>query len=212
MTAHLVTRRVALLVGAALLGAHFLMAAMSQAPLNPVKLRLYDETSSYLDPYFTQNWLLFAPDPLSDDRGVMARAKCANGVNSDYYDVTTPHIRAVQQDRFFPSRVSRLVTSSLQMVTDQDPVLDRLRSAEKKKRKPVVPLTSYEKNARDGAVRFLSRYALSQMPHACDGDVKSLQVRMYVHELPEWSERDAPPRRAKVIVQDFRWVDLKELR
>ncbi|MDX3516196.1 HTTM domain-containing protein [Streptomyces caniscabiei] len=38
---------------------------------------------------------------------------------------------------------------------------------------------------------------------------KSVQVRMYVNELPEWSERNSPPRRTKVVFQDFRWVDLR---
>jgi hypothetical protein len=203
---------VALIFGAALLGAHFAIAAMSQAPYNPVKLRLYDETSSYLDPYFAQNWLLFAPEPLADDRGILARARCENGSVSNYYDVTTPHIRAVQEDRFFPSRISRLVTSNLQLVNDQDPILDRLRSNEKKDRKPVVPLTSYEKKTRNEAVQFLSRYALSQIPHACGGDIRSLQVRMYVHELPDWSDRNSPKSEAKVAVQDFRWVKLRDLR
>ncbi|MDX3388188.1 DUF5819 family protein [Streptomyces niveiscabiei] len=202
----------ALLVGAALLGAHFLMAAISQAPFNPVKMRLQDETSSYLNPYFAQNWQLFAPDPLSDDRGILARAKCADGSTSEYYDVTTSHIRAVQQDRFFPSRVSRLVTSNLQLVNDQDPILDRLRSAEEKKRKPAVPLMDYEKKSRDDAIQFLSRYALSQAPQACDGKIQALQVRMYVHKMPQWSERHDPPRKANVTVQDFRWVSLRELR
>lgn len=67
------TRRAALLVGGALLGAHMTMAALSQAPLSPVKLVYGNRVAGYLDPYFSQNWQLFAPTPVSDDHGVLAR-------------------------------------------------------------------------------------------------------------------------------------------
>ncbi len=57
------TRRAALVVGGALLGAHMTMAALSQAPLSPAKLVYGDRVAEYLDPYFSQNWQLFAPTP-----------------------------------------------------------------------------------------------------------------------------------------------------
>ncbi|WP_406467467.1 DUF5819 family protein [Streptomyces sp. NBC_01594] len=57
---------------------------------------------SWPNPYFAQNWMLFAPDPLADDRGILARAKCADGRVTEYYDVTSPYIHAAQDSRFFP--------------------------------------------------------------------------------------------------------------
>ncbi|MET4640654.1 MULTISPECIES: DUF5819 family protein [Streptomyces] len=206
------TRRAVLLVGAALLGLHFLLAAFSQSPYTPMKLRYYDKVSDYLDPYFAQNWMLFAPDPLADDRGILARAKCADGRVTEYYDVTSPYIHAAQDSRFFPSRMSRLVGSSLQSLYNSDPLLDRVRKSEKEKEKPVLPLMPYEKSSREDAVRFLSRYSMTQMPQACGGDPRSIQIRMYVRELPPWSKRDDPSAKDSISVQDFGWQKAGDLR
>lgn len=201
-----------LLVGTALLGFHFLIAAFSQAPLTPVKLRYYDAVSDYLEPYLAQNWMLFAPDPLADDRGILARARCGDGTVTDYYDVTTPAIRAVQDNRFFPPRVSRLISSTLQQINTSDPVLSRLRETEKEKKKPMLPLLPFEKTTRQQANRFLARYSLTKIPQACAGKTQSVQVRVYYHEMPPWSQRDKPTTAGKVSVQDLDWVKVGDIR
>ncbi|MFI1254117.1 DUF5819 family protein [Streptomyces netropsis] len=196
----------ALLVGAALLGLHFIAASFSQMPLNPVKLRHWDKVSGYLDPYFTQNWMLFAPDPLSDNRGILARAKCADGSTTEYYDVTTKYVEQAQNSRFFPSRMSRLVTGNVQQINGGDPVLTRLRESEKEKKKKEIPLMPFEKTSQEEAVRFLSRYSLTQMPGVCGGKPDQVQVRVYVQELPPWSKRKDPKAEDKVRVQDLKWL------
>jgi len=198
-------RRVALLVGAALLGAHFLITALSQAPLSPAKLRYHSGVNAYLEPYFTQNWLLFAPAPLADDRGVLARAKCRDDATTQFYDVTAPHIKAVQGSRFFPSRTSRLVTNSLQQIYNTDEVMERFREKAKNDKKPLPPLMPHERDSRADSIRFLSRYSLGQLPHACAGKPQAIQVRMYVHELPPWSKRGNPKAEGKIEVEDFPW-------
>lgn len=202
-----------LLCGAALLGLHFAVAAFSQAPATPLKVRHFDKVKGYLDPYFVQNWMLFAPDPLADDRGVLARAQCRDGRVTDYHDVTTPYVRKAQESRFFPSRMSRLVSAPMQSINATDPLLDRLREKHKDG-KGKVQLMPEEQKAQDNAVRFLARYSLTQMPDACGGDPQRVQVRMYVRELPAWSKRDAPvkPGEDPVQVQDFDWLKADELR
>lgn len=201
-----------LLVGAALLGFHFLVAAFSQAPLSPPKLRYYDAMTRYLHPYFTQNWMLFAPDPLTDDRGILARARCGDGSVTPYYDVTTPTIKSTQDSRFFPPRTARLISSTLQQLTQSDPVLSRIRETEKQKKSPVLPLLPIERTSRDDAARFLARFSLTQMPQACTGRTESIQVRVYYHEMPPWSQRNRPLTGGKVSAQDLEWLKAEDLR
>ncbi|GGO44335.1 hypothetical protein GCM10012287_09680 [Streptomyces daqingensis] len=205
-------RRVALLCGVALLGSHFMLAALSQAPLSPAKLRYHGPVNEYLAPYFTQNWLLFAPVPLSDDQGILARARCGSGSVTRYYDVTSQHIERVHGSRFFPSRMSRLVTNSLQQIHNTDEVMERYRVKAQNDKKPLPPLMPHEKASRDEAVDFLSRYASDQHPPACGGRrPHAVQVRMYVHELPPWSRRDQPADSGKVSVEDFPWREVGSL-
>ncbi|UUN27845.1 DUF5819 family protein [Streptomyces sp. FIT100] len=206
------TRRAALLIGGALLGAHMTAAALSQAPLSPAKLVYGDRVAEYLDPYFSQNWQLFAPTPISDDRGILARAACADGSVSEYYDVTAHGIDKAQNSRFFPSREVRLISAGLQNVTSSEEILRRLREKQTNDKKPVLPPLPYEKVTEAEAVKSLSRYSYDQMPTACDGKAVKVQVRMYVHELPPWSKRDDPSAEGRVLVKDFAWARTKDLR
>ncbi|WP_405409036.1 DUF5819 family protein [Streptomyces decoyicus] len=203
----------ALLLGAALLGTHFLMAALSQAPLSPAKVKYYHVVDSYLAPYFAQNWKLFAPDPLSDDRGILARAKCADGTTTEYFDVTTPYIKEVHSTRFFPSRMSRVVTGAIQRLTEMDEAARRVREkAERDESKTPLPVLPEEKTSQEESVTFLARYSLDQMPQACNGNARKIQIRMHIHELPQWSQRNNAEAEGKVTVKDFSWQEASKLR
>ncbi|WP_073948470.1 DUF5819 family protein [Streptomyces kebangsaanensis] len=206
------TRRAALLVGGALLGAHMTMAALSQAPLSPAKLVYGNRVAHYLDPYFSQNWQLFAPTPVSDNRGILARATCADGSVSEYYDVSARGLEKVRSSRFFPSREVRVVSAQIQEITNSEEVLRRLRIRQANDKKTVLPPLPHEKATEAEAVKSLSRYAYDQMPTVCDGKVTKVQVRMYVETLPPWSERNSPSAEGKVMVKDFAWADTRDLR
>ncbi|MFE3324944.1 DUF5819 family protein [Streptomyces sp. NPDC059176] len=203
-----------LLFGTALLGVYFFLAAFSQAPLSPAKLRYSDTVNEVLSPYLSQDWQLFAPDPLADDRGILAQASCADGRSTGFYDVTNPYIKRTQNDRFFPSRMSRLVSTGLQSLQNSDPVLNRVRQQELEQKKPVLPPLPYEERSREDTIRLLSRYSLTQMPDVCDGQPKRIQVRVYIHELRPWSKRNDPAAKAKepVHTEDLGWREVSDLR
>ncbi|KFG01942.1 hypothetical protein IQ62_04360 [Streptomyces scabiei] len=220
-------QRAALLAGAALLGAHFFIAAFSQAPLSPAKIQMYPVISGYLDPYFTQNWSLFAPDPASNDEGIIARVKCADGTVTDYYDVTGPLIKGTQEDRFFPSRLPRLVSTGIRQLNDSDDLLLRLRKKQEsknvedtetsrargKKSKRNIPLTPFEKRQHKNAERALSRFALTQMRDVCPAGAgpTAVQARMYVKQLPPWSQRNNSKAKGKLDLYDLPWRKAVEL-
>jgi hypothetical protein len=211
-------QRAVLLAGTALLGAHFALAAFSQTPLSPAKVKFSQPVNEYLHPYFSQNWMLFAPDPLSSDQGIIARGRCENGKATEYRDVTEPFIKQAQDSRFFPSRMSRVVSNGIQQYSATDELMRRLRDQEKTKEKKqqdkadgaendLLPLTSFEKRTRDQAVQFLSRFAWTQMPNACGNgrNPEEVQVRMYTRTPPPWSERKNPKAKDDITVYDFPW-------
>ncbi|MBT2492804.1 hypothetical protein J7E96_30705 [Streptomyces sp. ISL-96] len=205
----------ALLAGAALLGLHFAAAAFSQMPLTPMKIRYFDEVAAYLEPYSAQNWMLFAPDPVSENRGILARARCRDGSVTSFHDVTTKYIAAAQSSRFFPPHMSRLVSGNMQQLSGSDPVLARLRESERAKKKTELPLMPYEKTSQDEALRFVSRYALTQLPARVCGDdapPEQVQVRMYIEKLPPWSQRHNPAAEGKLDAYDMDWLKAGDLR
>ncbi|MFI1963217.1 DUF5819 family protein [Streptomyces pathocidini] len=188
------------------------MSALSQAPLSPAKLKYGDAVLEYLSPYFAQNWMLFAPTPLSEGRGIIARAECTNGTTSEFYDVSARSLQKAQTSRFFPSREVRLISGNIQQLSTNDEVLQRLRQNRKNDKKPELPLLPHEKVTEQQAIRFLSRYAADQMPNACDGKISRVQVRMYIRDLPPWSKRHDAEAKDKVKVRDFKWIDARVLR
>jgi hypothetical protein len=197
-------QRAALLAGAALLGAHFSIAAFSQAPLSPAKIQLHGVISGYLEPYFTQNWSLFAPDPTKDDQGIVVRAKCADGAVTDYYDVTGPLIKETQEDRFFPSRTVRLVSNGLNQLNDSDDLLWRLRQKQKEENGEGSE-TKGGKDKRD--------IALTQINNVCpDGTgPTAVQARMYIKKLPPWSQRKNAKAKSTLDIYDLPWKKAVEL-
>lgn len=218
MTAHRRVQRAVLLAGAALLGAHFSVAAFSQTPLSPAKVQMAPFLNDYLQPYFAQNWMLFAPDPVMVDQGIIARGRCSDGEVTKYHDVTGPSIQRVQDSRFFPSRMTRVVSNGIQQYNSTDDLLRRLREQKEKKKaeKPgenPIPLMPHEKRTRDQAVNYLSRYALTRLAQACEDGrgLQAVQVRMYARSLPPWSQRKNPDARDKVDVYDFPWKKAADL-
>lgn len=135
-----------------------------------------------------------------------------HGEVSDYYDVTTPFVEQAQSSRFFPSRMSRVVTASVQQLSNSDELLVRLRNKARNDKKPAIPALPHEKRSQEEALAYVSRFALDHMPSVCNGPPAKVQIRMFIHELPPWSKRNSPEAEGEVSVQDFPWRKAERLR
>jgi Family of unknown function (DUF5819) len=113
-----------------LLAVHFGMTFVYNQPINPVKLRAGDLVSAWMHPYFAQNWNLFAPKPINENRGMLVRARVRGPDGrwhvTEFFDMTTPANRQAQTRRWWPSRRVRLVSGALQMLAYQDPLSEQL--------------------------------------------------------------------------------------
>ena len=79
-----------LLAGA--LVTHLVMTFLSLAPVNALRVANSKTIDSYLQPEFTQNWRLFAPDPLQRNVAVGVRLRTTGG-DGDHprLEVDQPH-------------------------------------------------------------------------------------------------------------------------
>lgn len=210
-------------VATTLLGLHFLASALHVGPINPVQVRTQKYTQGWLLPYFEQTWTLFAPDPISEDRGMLARFRCEDGTVTKWVDVTTRHIRTTQQTRFFPARNSRLVSNGSTLLTSNDPIAERLRAREPVEEPATedaraggddgaaVPLSAAEKHIRERGLQFLSGYALREAPDACADSSTAVQLRMVQHLFPPFSQRHKWDETGEVNETDFKWVMTDEI-
>jgi hypothetical protein len=99
---------VAVCVTAALV--HVLMVFLYVAPANTISTRYSQQINAWVDPYFDQNWRLFAPDPQSVEQRISARTAKPGphgGLQtSGWVDLTAPDEAAVRHSAF-PSHTAQ---------------------------------------------------------------------------------------------------------
>ncbi|MCF4139423.1 DUF5819 family protein [Streptomyces sp. Tue 6430] len=89
---------------------HVVLVFLHVAPANPVSKRYSPMINSWVYPYFEQNWRLFAPDPESVNRQILARtAHTGPGGSmrvSSWFDLTAVDASAVAHQPF-PSHTAQ---------------------------------------------------------------------------------------------------------
>lgn len=179
-----------------------LNALVLAGPVTPIRFDV-GPVAQLLNPHFSQNWQLFAPDPVSDERGVVARLRC-DGDPEAWVDISSPAIAETQGTRLFPSRESRIVSSALVERFVRDDIAQRLseRNAE--------DLIPDDGAAGKRAERLLARYAARVT--ACSGQSPlrptAVQIRYVTRSLPPWSTRMDLSTRGEVHVLDSKWIVL----
>lgn len=71
-------RSVFAVVVSALAGLHMLAVTLAAVPTNSVSVA-FDAQLDYLTPYFGQNWRLFAPNPIDEDRSLLVQGAYVDG-------------------------------------------------------------------------------------------------------------------------------------
>jgi hypothetical protein len=88
---------------------HVLLVFLYVAPPNAVSQRYSSQINGWIYPFFEQNWQLFAPDPESVTRRILARTMhtVPDGTQqvSDWFDLTAVDESAVEHS-FFPSHTA----------------------------------------------------------------------------------------------------------
>lgn len=182
-------------------------ALLLAGPTTPLTFA-FGAVSDHLEPYFTQNWNLFAPDPVSEERGVLARVKCDTDRVSRYVDISSEAIRDVQGSRLFPSRESRIVSNGILERFRTDEVVDRLRE-NKRGLETVQRIRDDEKRSQDNAELVLARYAGLKIPCAQNGErPKAVQLRYVFHKFPGWSERNNLQKTGTISQFESKWIEL----
>lgn len=194
-------RTVLAALGLTLVATFGAMAMVLAGPLTPIKFDV-GGAASMLNPYFSQNWQLFAPDPVSDERGVIARFEC-NGDATDWKDITSHATVRTQASRFFPPRESRIVSSAVLQRFAEDDLTERLSKKHKGDLAPPDPRLRHQ------AEEVLARYAALTV--GCGRDDQrptAVQLRYVTKALPPWSQRGSAPRDAQPSTIDSAWIRL----
>lgn len=202
------------------------MTVLHVAPINPISLDLEPIVHSYTAPLFQQNWQLFAPNPVSQEQGILVRAIISDSgsmTRTGYYDLTSPEIDAIHSTRLFPPRRTRLETTIQQLLTYHDPLAERLRirigelqtidpSTAENRFEGILaeqlPLTLGEEQTQRLALQLLrgvaTRAAISQWG---DG-VTHIQVRFVTNVFPPFSQRGSGEKIGRIFIEDSEWMEV----
>lgn len=184
---------------------HFTATFLSVAPVNPLTLRLNRLVDGYTRPFFVQNWKLFAPNPLTADRGILVRARLRTLRRPDrmtaFVDATTPQLDRLHANRFFASRRARVHLGALSALNIGDgPALQLPRKA------PRGQETTGQDNLRRRAVTVLQAEASTVASAEWGSAVRQVQIRVVSHDLPPFSQRKAAHWGARAKYQDLPWM------
>lgn len=195
---------------------HFLMTIVYLTPLNPVKLRLDPVVHDYMNPFFHQNWQLFAPNPADDTRILMVscRVKQDNGqiTTTDWSDISEPLRSMHHQNRFSPgNRLDRLQTGASRVMFRTDPVYEKLKENQSDQDSQLSELVKrmeeQREKERDTAINVLNRVASAH----CDrlhgaGNTTEVRLRLAMLTFPRFSQRNLPDEEGLLEYYMFDWA------
>lgn len=195
-------------------------AVITAGPITPMSVALTPAASVVTEPYLVQNWQLFAPDPISEERGAVARLRCADGTTTEFVDITSEHVEAIHATRFFPSRQSRIVSNSMFNLFLEDPYLARYRESlssepgadsveDTSSADPLLPISPDEVAVREQGEQVLANFAHWSLADRCpEGDASDVQLRYVLHQFPRWSERHQWRENGETEILESGWHPL----
>lgn len=201
---------------------HYSLIIMHAGPTNPISAKYDNLSNTYTSTIFSQNWHLFAPDPVNRNVHIYIQVtdNTSKDTNNQWIDITkhliknnndkviTPYNRTIRLiDGIFADTVGSNYTSDLvtkyvnKKDEDEDPVVDMLKEHKK----------SSQKRGKYSLYRFASSYIKSFMPDKYSS-MKYLRVRLTAYETIPFSKRNDQNYEKKVEYnKTFNWKEISEV-
>jgi hypothetical protein len=199
----------------AALAVHFTCTLVYLMPPNPMSVRARPVVGSYMEPFFSQNWSLFAPDPVADTRLLLVSCRVeepdGSATETPWANITSP-LRAVKSRyRVGPAnQLERAQLAPLYMIFPPgDALIEKVASQNEEHLFDEV-LAQYEEARRktltDGT-RLLTRVGSAE----CDrihgtGRTREVALRMVTIEPPKFSQRHLPDSAGDTLYVQFPWA------
>lgn len=184
---------------------YFTSTFLYLTPPNPIKARHLATILRIEHPLFSQNWHLFAPNPVRTN--LILAGRCRAGAEmTPWNDLTTPLVGAQHRNRLSPTgKLARPMQEGLYLILGRSldewrPLICRRFPAEERCRNT---------RGRQKAVE-LGLYIVQRVVSAsCAGlpGVQGVQARIFVHDPPPWSRRDEPQESGRIRYVTLPWMD-----
>ncbi|WP_258728642.1 DUF5819 family protein [Bacillus atrophaeus] len=173
---------------------HTIMMVMYNLPLNPVNFKHEKLISSYMNPLFTQNWQLFAPDPVSTNNNIICRGTFTNNKgqkeHTEWIDITESYNLDIKNNLFSPNRLMKTALSGA--VFEIQPYL---KSTDKKKHKQIVE---------NEYTQIISNIAVEKIEKSKKVKLESLDIKLSIESFPEYGKNG----KSKYNVMEFPHINI----
>lgn len=101
---------------------HFSILALHQLPDNPLKHQYKRELTGYVEPFFSQAWTLFSPNPINTNMSLLMRFEFEDkGLSdtTDWIDITEPLIKIREASFWSPAqRISKFTQTCMTNINE----------------------------------------------------------------------------------------------
>lgn len=101
---------------------HFSLLALHQLPENPLQHQFKKNLLSYVDPFFSQAWTLFAPNPINSNMSLLMRFEYhidGSVDTTNWIDLTEPLIKIREESFWSPAqRLSKFTQTCMSNVNE----------------------------------------------------------------------------------------------
>ncbi|MDR6225753.1 DUF5819 family protein [Desmospora profundinema] len=194
---------------------HFAFTGLYNAPLNPLKAKHSNIIAGYMNPLFSQNWKLFAPNPASDNNTfyVRAQVKKEDGVKTtDWIDLTSYMIERNQTNRFTPyNRLVRIQRGAVTAMVEEDDLIVTLHrkaqsNEEAKKKLDDLHDDKRKSEQQEYGEKLLNRYAQAYLNSLHpEWEVTKTQLMLVETKAVPFSEKEKKEVETKTKVYQFDW-------
>lgn len=167
---------------------HFGMTILYLTPENPLRTKHWNIIYAYMFPYFSQNWYLFAPNPVNQHQNleIKVKYKAKNGeiLETKWIDTTKPLLKKLYANRFSPNqRIFEYQSTAMHTYV-------------------------YNQNRRKQAEKYMRLYAdyfLKNYFHP-DGKILAYQIRVVTNKFPRFDKRHLPDSKGKKYYNYTKWL------
>ncbi|MEC3884048.1 DUF5819 family protein [Halobacillus sp. HZG1] len=205
-------KKVLIILSLFLFAGHLMFTVLYLTPFNPVKAKYSFAINGYMEPVFSQNWRLFAPNPASTNNKFLVRAEFKGGEKTDWLDLTTFMIEKNQDNRFTPyNRLVRIQRGAFTSLYQTDEVTLKISETIEEKnldREDYEHMLENERTkkqdeyAMDALNRYAQSYVRSVYPNR---DIKKTQIIMQETKAKPFSEKDNKDYEREVNLHKFEW-------
>jgi len=178
------------------------------SPPNPLTLKLWPLIRTIQEPFFVQNWHLFAPNPVRTNLVLTVRCRIGDKV-TPWRDPMTPLLARHHRSRLSPmGKMIRIPQNAMHLVLGR--TSDEWRSLICRRSKDHPTCRGEDQASR--RARELGQFLLHRIASGvCDGvaeygRVTSVQTRILIHEPPVWSMRDMPAEAGSTKYITLPWM------